>query len=235
VTDIGRSHPAERLQHDDPTRLGQPPGTQRGEDRPRVQRERRPQRRAVFRQMPSIRGRVGHQENDDLDAAVPTLQGDPPIQGLQVEQPHLGLDADDRRVESALCIPRAQVARDWQWNFRSPRDARAELIAKALEKASVTCVPDWIAVGVRTGDEFQSDRRAGRRKLGNRDAWQARSLNPPECRLAHANRSRSRSEADPATASGQPNVGSRGSDDSIGLLTPSIESTLSRCHLRSLT
>ena len=64
-------------------------------------------------QVPPIDVSGGDEQDDDGKAAVTPLQADSPIERLQVEQSHLGLNPDGGPAENALRIPGALVARDW--------------------------------------------------------------------------------------------------------------------------
>lgn len=59
-----------------------------------------------------------------VDPAVPTLEGDPSLDGLEVDQAGLGLDADPTGSFAKHKVPRPKVADRSNQDLCSPRDAR---------------------------------------------------------------------------------------------------------------
>ena len=57
-----------------------------------------------------ISNRVRHQQDDEQEIAVATLERDPAIEGLKVGQSHLRFDRDLRAGEPALRVPGSRIA-----------------------------------------------------------------------------------------------------------------------------
>ena len=94
----------------------------------------------------------------------------------------------------------------------------------------MTCVADRVAIEEGPSSEIEPNGRACDRELANGHVRQPSPLDPPEHRLAHPDRGRGRSDADPRAASTQPNLGACCGLDSRRLRNPAIESALACRH-----
>lgn len=64
-------------------------------------------------EQPPVTAGAGDEQDDNLDLTVSTLEGDAAIKRLDVRQPNLGLDRDDRCPQPDLGVPGAQIPLDW--------------------------------------------------------------------------------------------------------------------------
>jgi len=124
----------------------------------------------VLGQVPSIAVSVGDEKDNDGKTAVTALQSDPPIERLQVEQPHLGFNRDRGPVKNTLRVPRALVARDWKRNLQPPWSSGRQLVPEALEQAGVRLVAHRVTVRVGATVEPKPNRSRRDCQLSDRDA-----------------------------------------------------------------
>ena len=123
----------------------------------------------MIAQSSTVRNRVGHQENHNRDVRVASLQADPSIQGLEIDQTSLRLHPDDRRAEPALAVPRSKVAGDRYGHLGSPSHQTRQLATKALQQLDLSRITDRISVRIRARREPQPHRSAGLRELRDGD------------------------------------------------------------------
>lgn len=112
-----------------------------------------------------------------VEPGIAQLQHYPPIDGLDVAKPGLGVDADPEPVSDQCGIPCAKVARDRHRDLRSPRERGSHRNTKRSKQGELGDVADSAARGVCPCRQLQPDRS---QELGDDDERHVRMAAPLE-------------------------------------------------------
>jgi hypothetical protein len=88
----------------------------------------------------AVVGGVGHEQDDELGAAIPSLQGTPPIECLDVSESRFGLDGEIATVECRHAVPCATVPDQRQRHLGPEADIAREQLPEPAEKGKLAGV-----------------------------------------------------------------------------------------------
>jgi hypothetical protein len=112
----------------------------------------------------AIPPRVGHEEQDAVDVAVPFLQRDPPFDRLDVLEDGLRFHTQPPPSTADERVPCSWIAFCREGNLGSPPEVRVEPQAESLDQALLARIPDRFAGGVCAQAELEADGRRHRRQ-----------------------------------------------------------------------
>jgi len=130
-----------------------------------------PQKRAVM-------ARVGKHQDQRVDAAVPQLEREASLEGLEIARSRLGFDADPPALAADMPVPRAKVAGDRKRDFHAPAERAVEAPPEPTERRRVGAIADRLARGVCTRGQLEPDDRQELAQHRDRDVRREAALDP---------------------------------------------------------
>lgn len=146
-------------------------------------------------QHPSVRSGVGNEQDHDIDATVPPLEGASPIHGLRIPDARLGLDADPDVVDPDQSVPRPLVARNRQRHLRGHGHAWRQPPAEPLEQCELPRVQRRVTARSCPHDQPKPHGGTATAQLIDGQVREGSSFDPPELSVRHADARRRRSKA----------------------------------------
>lgn len=176
------------------------PGTERGKDDARIEREGAPQGLAMHGEHLSVRLRVGNEQDQAVDTGVALLEERTPLQRLEITEPRLGLDADGRIVRQRPAVERSKIADAGHWYLRRPRERRRQPGSEPQEEAELAGIAHRLADQERPDAECEPDGRTRKGELIDRRVLEFEPFKAAECRFIEPNRQGCLADAQPGRA-----------------------------------
>ena len=104
-----------------------------------------------------------------IDVAVAPLERQPSVDGLDVIDHGLGLDADSPRRATDDGIPGSKITRNGKRHFRRPAQSWSQPAPKSFQQSRLPCVPNWVAGWMRSEANIEGDRATDAGELLDRD------------------------------------------------------------------
>jgi hypothetical protein len=152
---------------------------------------------ALNREDSTVVCRLVHEEHDRIDTAVPSLQSDPSIHGLDIPEASLGLHANRPPIAFDDSIPRAKVGRGpcqarrdrcHDGHLESPAKRRRQTLLQSREEGDVRGIADRRPCWERPGRELEADRCEEDRERDEADLWRFGSADPGDLISGQADR-----------------------------------------------
>src|SRR3954452_7542056 len=132
--------------------------------------------------------RVGDDQQQDVDGAIPKLLAELPIQSLDVGEVGLRLAPGAASPEGNECVPCPLVARDREGHLAVHARERREQGDEAVEESELGGVADRITIRVHPSRVPEADRETGSARLVEREPRKDAALDPTELRVRHPGR-----------------------------------------------
>ena len=113
----------------------------------------------------SIRPGIGDEQDESIQACVPFLEQGASLEGLQIAEARLGLDADVTFIGACPAIQRSKISGGRERYLGSPWEGRGQARPEPRKQAQLTCVSDGLANEVRADGQLEAHRRASERDL----------------------------------------------------------------------
>jgi hypothetical protein len=178
----------------------------------------------------SIFRRVGDEQDHMIDAAVPALERNAPLESLGVIDHGLRFDAYPPINSSRYSIPGASVARSWKGHLGPPTKARVEAAPKPFQQSCVPCVSDRVAFRVRTGRDDQTEGGCEHDERAKWDVGRATSFKSTDLRMRDARRCLERPLAHPGADARSPKLPTKRGERLVRQSVSSIAASLTSGH-----
>jgi hypothetical protein len=136
----------------------------------------------------AVVARVGKHQDQRVDAAIPQLEREASLEGLQIGRSRLRFDADPPALAADMAVPRAQVADDWKRDLDPPVERAVKAPPKLAQDRHVGPVADRLACGVCTRGQFEPDDRDEPAEPDDRDVRREAALDPANLSPAQPHR-----------------------------------------------
>lgn len=232
LADRAFEHPLCRLllQQHDPTLCREASRHESREDDATVERETRTQRLSGGRKCAAIRCSVRHQEDDQVQLPVAPLACDPPVHGLDVAQPRLGLDSHCDAPGRYGRVPCSWIARDRERDLGAPGETWPGSVTQSGEKANLGDVSDRVGTRIGSEREIEADRGADPRQERQAGSSLLAALDPTDGRVRDAGRGADESLAEAGIEPSLANLVAQGQQRTTSKTIAAIRRTLSSRH-----
>src|SRR5215207_4008845 len=146
-----------RSDDDDAAPLGERSPAKCVEHLAAVQRQEPSELLAILFEEPAIRGRVGHDEQDDVYGPVALLECQPPFECLDVSKPRLAFAPRAMAGMDRYRVPRSSISRDRHRHLGAPSGFRWQSPSETLQQCEVRGIACRIAVREGPDDQLQTD------------------------------------------------------------------------------
>ena len=136
---------------------------------------------------PVVRG-VGHEEQDDVHAAVSNLQSEAPLEGLDIGEARLGLASRPASGEANERIPRPTITPERQRDLGVPACVGGESRSEPFEELQLRPIADGVTTRIEPCAELEPDGEPRAARLLQRQLLELATLDPAELRVRHPDR-----------------------------------------------
>jgi hypothetical protein len=182
----------------------------------------------------SVVTRVGKQQQDGVDGAVTTLQGQPPFQRLNVPHPRLCLNTDSPSGPADNRIPRPEVPAADDRNLDVPPEARINKSTQPLKELEVSRVANRIARWIGPNADVSPERREEQGRFCDRQIAFLASCDPPNLPSGHPNRRPKRLQGQAVLSARDVDLAAEVSDRCAGSRGSNVNGSGSTRHRRSM-
>ena len=149
----------------------------------------------------AVSPRVGDEEDQVIDAAVPPLEGELALERLDVMDRGLGFHRDAPAASADHGIPGSEVAGVREGHLGRPTKVGMDTCTQPLKQTRVSNVPEWIARGIRSQHKVQPENLADGRQIVELQVNLA-ALEPPQPRVVDNCGDRHLTQAEPGADPG---------------------------------
>jgi hypothetical protein len=119
------------------------------------------------------------QENRAIESRVAQLEGDPPVNRLNVPEPCFGIDANSQTGSRERGIPGSEIALDWDHDFRPPRERGRNAFSEPCQQRELGGVAEAAACGIGPRRKLKAEDAEDLGDHDERNVWMTAAFDEP--------------------------------------------------------